>query len=90
LFVVTYLIYGYADVFVGVIRGHGISLQTVIINLIATCVLRIVYIGFLDVPAVSPVMVYAAYPISWAVFMLAVAAYWLHVKRTFDYQNIRR
>ncbi|MBR3211884.1 MAG: MATE family efflux transporter, partial [Firmicutes bacterium] len=90
LFVVTYLIYGYADVFVGVIRGNGISLQTVIINLIATCVLRIVYIGFLDVPAVSPVMVYAAYPISWAVFMLAVAAYWLHVKRTFDYQNIRR
>ena len=90
LFVVTYLIYGYADVFVGVIRGHGISLQTVIINLIATCVLRIVYIGFLDVPRVSPVMVYAAYPISWAVFMLAVAAYWLHVKRTFDYQNIKR
>jgi len=82
MIVMTYLLYGYADILVGVIRGHGISIQTVIINLIATCVLRIAYIHFLNVPIVDVKYVYAAYPVSWVAFLLAVTGYWIYMRKT--------
>ena len=85
LIVMTYLIYGYGDVLVGVIRGHGIAIPTVIINLLATCVLRIAYIALLDIPAADIRMVYAAYPVSWLVFLAVIVGYWIHLRKTRKY-----
>ena len=85
LIVMTYLVYGYGDVLVGVIRGHGIAIPTVIINLLATCVLRIAYIALLDIPAADIRMVYAAYPVSWLVFLAVIVGYWIHLRKTRKY-----
>ena len=79
IIVIPYLIFGYGDVLVGVIRGHGISLPPVVINLLATCVFRIIWITILDIPKVSANFVYFSYPISWSLLLLALIGYWLYM-----------
>lgn len=83
--VIPYLIFGYGDVLVGAIRGHGISLPPVIINLLATCVLRILWIYFLDVPRVDVLYVFMSYPITWTVLLIALVVYWFHIRRSKEY-----
>ena len=81
IIVVPYLIFGYGDVLVGVIRGHGISLPTVIINLVATTVFRVIYVYFLNVPKVSVQYVYLAYPFSWTLLLVMLIAFWIYLRK---------
>ena len=76
-----YVIFGVADVLVGAIRGCGSPVGPVVINLLATCVLRLLWVHFLDTSAVSVAWVYASYPVSWAVLMLALAVFWLFKRK---------
>lgn len=72
-----YVIFGVADVLVGAIRGCGSPVGPVVINLLATCVLRLLWVHFLDTSVVNVGWVYASYPVSWAVLLLALAVFWL-------------
>ena len=90
IIVIPYLIFGYADVLVGVIRGHGISLPPVIINLVATCIFRIIYITVLDVPKVNVSYVFLSYPISWTLLLVILIAYWLHLRKKKSYGAVPR
>ena len=79
--VVPYAIFGLTDVLVGSIRGHGISLPPVIINLICTCVFRIAWLTLLSVPDISVRYVYATWPLSWGLLLIVLLIYWLYLHR---------
>ena len=76
-----YVIFGAADVLVGAIRGYGIPIVPVIINLLGTCVFRLIWIGLLDTDAVGVGWVYLSYPVSWTIIAFVLALYWLHLRR---------
>lgn len=76
-----YLLFAAGDVLVGVIRGCGAAVAPVIINLLATCALRLAWVQMLDTSVVSVTWVYASYPVSWAVLLLTLAAFWLFLRR---------
>lgn len=70
-----YVIFGCADVLVGCIRGFGISLAPMLINLLGTCAFRLVWIGCLDLPACGVEQVYLSYPLSWLLILVILAGY---------------
>ena len=76
-----YVLFAVGDVLVGVIRGCGASVAPVVINLLATCALRLAWVRLLDTSVVGVVWVYASYPISWTVLLAALAAFWLYLRR---------
>lgn len=81
----VYVIFGLADVLVGGIRGCGMSIAPMLINLLGTCVLRLVWVAVLDVQAAGVEMVYLSYPFTWAVILIAFGAFWLRLrKKGFD------
>ena len=79
--VAPYAIFGLTDVLIGSIRGHGISLPPVIINLICTCAFRIVWLSLLPVPNIDVRYVYATWPLSWVLLLVVLIFYWLHLHR---------
>lgn len=76
-----YVIFGVADVLVGAIRGCGSPVGPVVINLLATCVLRLLWVHFLDTSAVNVAWVYASYPVSWAALLIALTVFWLFKRK---------
>ena len=72
-----YVIFGIGDVLVGAIRGCGSPVAPVAVNLLACCVLRLLWVHFLDTSVVGAAWVYASYPVSWTVLLLALSAFWL-------------
>lgn len=76
-----YVIFGIGDVLVGAIRGCGSPVVPVVVNLLACCVLRLLWVHFLDTSVVGVAWVYASYPVSWAVLLLALSAFWLCRRR---------
>lgn len=81
LIVTPYAVFGLTDVLIGSIRGHGISLPPVIINLICTCAFRIVWLSLLPVPEISVRYVYATWPLSWVLLLAVLLIYWLYLHR---------
>ena len=76
-----YVIFGLADVLVGAIRGCGMPMVPMMINLLGTCVLRLIWVSLLDTSRVGVEVVYLSYPVSWMVILAAIAAFWLYVRR---------
>ena len=76
-----YVIFGCADVLVGSIRGSGITMGPMLINLLGTCLFRLVWIWYIKAPAVPVEMVYLSYPISWVLILIALSFYWVYVYR---------
>ncbi len=76
-----FLLFAVGDVLVGAIRGCGSSVAPVVINLLTTCVFRLLWIRMLDTQAVAVTWVYASYPVSWAALLLALAAFWFYLRR---------
>ncbi len=72
-----YVIFCIGDVLVGAIRGCGSPVAPVAVNLLACCVLRLLWVHFLDTSVVGAAWVYASYPVSWTVLLLALSAFWL-------------
>ena len=73
----VYVIFGIADVLIGTIRGCGRPIAPVVINLLGTCVFRIVWIALLDTDQQGVEWVYLSYPVSWAVILAALAVFWV-------------
>lgn len=77
-----YVVYGFSDVLVGAMYGRGHVLEPVVINLLGTCVFRIVWIAFLDIPAVPVAWVYLAFPVSWVLLTILLFGLWICVLRS--------
>lgn len=76
-----YAIFGMADVLVGAIRGYGVPIAPMIINLLGTCGFRLLWIYFLDTSAVGVEWVYFAFPISWTLVKISLILFWIYLWR---------
>ena len=77
----TYTLWGLSDVLMGGIRGYGISLSPMLINLVGTCGVRLIWIALLDTPNVSEGWVHFSFPMSWVCLLAVLAPYWIHLRR---------
>lgn len=78
--VLFYILLGIGDTIIGGVRGAGYSITPMLINLIGTCVLRIVWISTIDLKTHPVGYVYASYPISWFAVMIALIIMWFIVR----------
>ncbi|MCD8357372.1 MAG: MATE family efflux transporter [Clostridia bacterium] len=76
-----YAVFGLADVLVGAIRGCGIPIVPMIINLLGTCVLRLIWVGLMDTSRTGVEIVYLSYPVTWIVILVAIGLFWMHLRR---------
>lgn len=76
-----YVIFGAADVLMGAIRGYGIPIAPVVINLLGTCVLRLVWVRVLDTSRYGVEYIYLSYPATWAVILVALSVFWICLRR---------
>ena len=79
--VAPYIIFGLADVLTGAIRGCGSPVRPVVINLLCTCVFRLLWIAAINTDTMPVTWVYASYPASWLVLLIALAVCWLRLYR---------
>ncbi len=77
----TYVIFGLSDVLVGAIRGCGLSIAPVVVNLLGTCVFRLIWVGLIDTTSVGVEWIYFSYPISWSLLLIAYTPFWIYVWR---------
>lgn len=77
LIIPGYFFFIAAQVLMGAVRGTGETVKPMLIVLLGVCVLRVVWL--LTVAAIwpDPMMVVAAYPVSWAVTGIVSLAYYL-------------
>lgn len=78
--VLFYILLGIGDTVIGGARGAGYSVTPMLINLIGTCVFRIIWISLIDVKTLPVGYVYVSYPISWFIVMIAVVIMWFVIK----------
>ena len=71
-----YAVFGIADVLTGAIRACGSPVLPVVINLLCTCVFRLLWIAAIDIHTVSVRWVYASFPASWVLLMVVLAVCW--------------
>lgn len=76
-----YVIYGVADVLIGAIRGCGVPVVPVVINLLGTCVFRLVWVALLDTSVMGVEWVNLSYPASWLVITIALTVFWCRMRR---------
>ena len=76
-----YVIYGVADVLIGAIRGCGVPVAPVVINLLGTCVFRFVWVALLDTSVMGVEWVNLSYPASWLVITIALTVFWCRMRR---------
>ena len=74
-----YFVFGIADVLVGSIRGFGISVAPMVVNLFATCVFRLGWIAYLGAPNCPVSLVYLSWPISWVILLTVLSSYWFYL-----------
>lgn len=75
-----YVVFGMADVLTGAIRGYGVPIAPVIINLVGTCLLRLVWISVLDTSIYGVEYVFASYPATWSVVYICLAGCYLWLR----------
>ena len=86
---VTYCLCGMMDVLAGTIRGLGYSMLPMIVSLIGACVFRIIWIFTVFRVQHTLFILYASYPISWILTILAHFVCYLIVrKKVFRPQEI--
>ena len=73
----VYVIFGAADVLIGTLRGCGRPIAPVVINLLGTCVLRLLWVALLDTSQVGVEWVYLSYPTSWLAILAALLVFWV-------------
>ena len=76
----VYVIFGVADVLVGAIRGCGVPIVPVVINLVGTCLFRLAWIAWLDTSRYGVEWVYFSYPISWVLILIALVPCWFRIR----------
>ena len=78
---VPYFLLGMADVVMGSMRGMGCSLSPMISSLLCTCALRLAWISTVFRAYHTEPVLYACYPVSWGVLLLANLMCWLLARR---------
>jgi len=78
---VTYCLCGMMDVLAGTIRGMGYSMLPMIVSLIGACVFRIIWIFTVFRVQHTLFILYASYPISWILTILAHFVCYLIVRK---------
>ncbi len=78
---VTYRLCGMMDVLAGTIRGLGYSMLPMIVSLIGACVFRIIWIFTVFRVQHTLFILYASYPISWILTILAHFVCYLIVRK---------
>ena len=68
---VSYFLCGLMDVFAGTIRGLGYSILPMLVTLIGACAFRIVWIFTIFRAQHTLFILYASYPISWILTIIA-------------------
>lgn len=81
---VTYCLCGMMDVLAGTIRGLGYSMLPMIVSLIGACVFRIIWIFTVFRVQHTLFILYASYPISWILTILAHFVCYLIVRKRFS------
>lgn len=76
-----YFIYAIMEMVGGVIRGHGKSLQSMMIIVFNMCIVRIALLSYLVKAHATIRSVAAVYPISWGTAMLCFVLYYYYMKR---------
>ena len=79
----TYALCGIMEVMVGVLRGMGYSLMPMIVSVVGVCGLRLVWIAvvFNMEPYHNIFTVYASYPITWTITIVAHTITFLAVRK---------
>lgn len=77
-----YTIFGVCDVLVGGMRGCGISMAPMLINLVGTCGFRLVWISWLDTSTMGVEWVYYSYPITWTIVLISLTIFWQYLRKT--------
>ena len=77
----TYFLCGMMDTMVGLLRGMGSSVTPMIVSIAGVCVLRVIWILAIFPLAPTLTMLYASYPISWAITFAAHFVCYLRVKK---------
>ena len=83
-----YFIFGIADVLTGAIRGCGSPVAPVVINLLCTCVLRLLWVAVIDTNTMPISLVYASYPASWILLLTVLTFCWRRLYRKQILPNI--
>lgn len=80
--VVSYVIAGVMDVFVGLIRGMGVSIAPMIVSIIGVCGFRLIWIATVfKMPEYHSVKtVYMSYPITWTLTLIVHIITFLVIK----------
>ncbi len=78
---VTYCLCGMMDVLAGTIRGLGYSILPMLVTLIGACAFRIVWIFTIFRAQHTLFILYASYPISWALTIIAHFICYLIVRK---------
>lgn len=76
-----YFIFGIADVLTGAIRGCGSPVVPVVINLLCTCVLRLLWVSVIDTNTMPVSLVYASYSASWFLLLIVLTFCWCRLYR---------
>lgn len=77
-----YILYAIGDIFSGAIRGSGETLKPMIITIICTCGVRLFWIAFILPLNHTFMMLFACYPISWAITALVYLIFYkIHIKK---------
>ncbi len=70
-----YWVYGISDVIMGGMRGYGMALPPVIINLVSICGVRLLCMSLIDTSVVDVVWVYYVFPLSWTCLLVGLVIF---------------
>jgi putative MATE family efflux protein len=82
-----YFLCGIMVVFPGITRAMGYSILPMLVTLVCACLLRIVWLATIFTWNPTPLMLYACYPVTWALAGLGQAAIFLFGRRQVRKQN---
>ncbi|MGE4277082.1 MAG: MATE family efflux transporter [Lawsonibacter sp.] len=76
-----YLLCGFMDTMVGVLRGIGYSVGPMVVSLVGACGLRLVWVATVFPLFRSPATLYVSYPVSWAITGMVQLVVFLCVRK---------
>ncbi len=79
-----YFVYGISDVLMGAIRGCGVAVAPMLINLLCSCALRVVLIGLLDTETAGIGWVYMIFTLSWFALAAMLGPFWIHLRNKME------
>lgn len=81
-----YLLYAPSEMFLGCLRGMKLAIMPSMLNLIAICVPRLIWIWFIFPLKPTLLMLYLCYPISWTISSTLQGMYYILYRKKLDRQ----